>query len=133
MISAVIAVIFLYACQGENDVVYARAFTTGKLIYESHCANCHGTDGEGLALLIPPLTDTAFLKKNKSRLACSIRHGIADTLVIHGKNFDTVMPANGELSDGDLAAVVTFITNSFGNKQGLYPDNVLVKDLSSCK
>ena len=43
------------------------------------------------------------------------------------------MPANGNLSDIEIAALVTYITNSFGNKQGLYAADNATADLKNCK
>lgn len=126
------ATVVMSSCMDEGDITYARYFTNGKQVYEAHCQNCHGPSGEGLASLIPPLTDSVFLSKNKHRLSCSIKQGTSDTLYIQGKFFDTAMPANDKLSDGDIAAVITFITNSFGNKQGLYKEDLVKKDLEIC-
>ena len=63
------AFLIIQACQSEHELNYARYYANGKQIYEQHCQNCHGSDGQGLARLYPPLTDTLFLKKNKNRNA----------------------------------------------------------------
>lgn len=118
--SLISAFFLLQACQSEQQLNYARYYTNGKQVYEQHCQNCHGNNGQGLANLYPPLTDTTFLKNNKSQLACIVKYGLNDTLNINGTSFTGKMPAEPDMPPIDIAAVITYITNSFGNKQGLY-------------
>jgi mono/diheme cytochrome c family protein len=122
----------LYSCQSENELNYARYYSTGKQVYEQHCQNCHGIDGKGLAKLYPPLTDSVFLKEQKSKLACIIKYGMEDTISINGIEFTNKMPAESHLPDIDIAAVITYITNSFGNQQGFYDVDNAAKDLKAC-
>jgi mono/diheme cytochrome c family protein len=120
-------------CQSENELQYARYYSNGRQIYTQHCQNCHGNEGQGLARLYPPLTDTLFLKNNKARLACIIRNGLNDTISVNGIKFSGQMPAESHLPDIDIAAVITYITNSFGNKQGLYDVANAGADIKACQ
>lgn len=132
-LSLFLVMFILYSCQSESELNYARYYTTGKQIYEQHCQNCHGIDGKGLAKLYPPLTDSIFIKKQKSKLACIIKYGMEDSISINGIEFSTKMPAESHLPDIDIAAVITYVTNSFGNKQGLYDVANATKDLKACR
>ena len=123
----------LYSCQSEAEITYARYYVNGKGVYENHCQSCHGKNGEGLKALYPPLTDTTFLKKNKDRLACMIKYGVSGKMVVGGREFDAEMPAETHLTDIDIAALITYITNSFGNKQGLYDAAQATGDLRDCR
>ena len=71
------AVLIIASCQNEQQVDYNRYYSAGAAVYQSHCQNCHGDKGEGLAALIPPLTDTLFLKTNKHQIACYLENGVA--------------------------------------------------------
>lgn len=84
------------------------------------------------ASLPPPLTDSVFLKTNKKRLACFIKNGANESLIINGKEYKEKMPAFPELADIDVAQVMVYITNSFGNKQGFVPYSEVSKDLQNC-
>jgi len=42
------------------------------------------------------------------------------------------MPAQATLSDIEIAEIITYITNSFGNKQGFYPYHQVRADLQKC-
>jgi mono/diheme cytochrome c family protein len=124
--------IVISSCQSENDLNYQRYYTAGALVYQTHCQNCHGAQGEGLNALIPALTDTAFIGRNRKMLACMIKNGIGGSLVINGKPFNQQMPAQNDLSPIEIGQVVTFIGNSYENKLGLVDVKNVEKDLVDC-
>lgn len=129
--SLVIASI-LSACVNENSIKYQRYYSDGSKLYKVHCGNCHMNDGNGLAALIPPLNDTTYLRNNRKKLACFIVYGLNDSIVINGKEYQNVMPAEKHLAAIDLAKVLTYITNSFGNKQGIYDVKEVEQNLNQC-
>lgn len=125
--------IVIQSCQDENSLDYKRYYVNGKRIYEKSCQNCHGADGKGLGTLYPPLTDTTYLKLNKNKLACIIRNGQQGEIKINNITYDEIMPGNETLADIDIAQVIVYITNSFGNKQGFYDAEAVRSDLKTCK
>lgn len=124
--------IFLFSCQNEDYLIYQRYYVQGKVIYEQHCQNCHGKTGTGLANLIPPLTDTVYLKKNRDLLSCMIKSGLKGPIIVNNKLYDAEMPAEPHLTNIEIAEVITYITNSFGNKQGLHNLDQVKKELEAC-
>lgn len=122
----------VYSCREEHDINYARYYTVGKQAYEQHCQNCHGQQGEGLAALIPPLTDTSYLRQRKNKIACIIRYGLHEEIRISGRTFNENMQGIPQLTEIDIAAIITYVTNSFGNKQGLYDQTNVNTDLKQC-
>ena len=126
-------VTLLYACQNEDDITFKRYYTTGSLIYQNSCQNCHGKDGQGLSALMPALTDSAFLETNKAILPCFIKYGIKGKLLIIGKKpFEGDMPST-DLAPIEIAEVLTYVTNSFGNNMGLTTGKDVESDLAKCK
>jgi len=121
------------SCQNQETIDLQNYMSNGKDIYKAKCQNCHGENGEGLGQLAPPLTDSVFLKTNKARLACIIRNGTDEKMIIHGKEYKEKMPAFSELADIDVAQVMVYITNSFGNKQGFVPYSKVAAQLQNCK
>ncbi|MGB4773850.1 MAG: cytochrome c [Daejeonella sp.] len=121
-----------YSCNTEDEITYQRYYVNGKGLYEKHCQNCHNIDGKGLANLYPPLTDSIYLKQNKYRLACIIKYGLSGKIKVSNQYFEGQMPANGQLADIDIAQIIVYITNSFGNKQGFYDAKTVNKDLKNC-
>lgn len=107
--------------------------SSGRDIYKAKCQNCHGEKGEGLGELAPPLTDSLFFQANKNRLACFIKNGVNEPLIVHGKEYKEKMPAFPELTNIEVAQVLVFITNSFGNREGFYSYEKVNSDLKNCK
>lgn len=121
------------SCVNEEKVKYTRYFTDGAQLYKTNCQNCHSANGEGLAQLIPPLTDTTYLRKNRSQLACMVTYGLAGEIKINQQSYNFKMPANQNLAPIDLAKLLTFVTNSFGNQQGIYDVTEIEKHLKNCR
>ncbi len=104
----------------EEEVKFKRYYADGLEVYKLHCQSCHMQDGTGLPGVIPPLTDTTFLSKNRKQLACIVKYGLDDTIYVHGQMYNTAMPAESHLTAIEIAKVLTYITNTFGNNQGIY-------------
>jgi hypothetical protein len=130
-IAAIIA-FFIVSCESDSSIEFKRYYSSGALVYQTHCQNCHGATGEGLSSLIPSLADSVYLRNNKTSLACFIKSGLKGPIVINGKTFDDAMPAN-ELSPIEIARVLTYIGNSFGNKIGIINMQQVDGDLNKCK
>lgn len=80
----------------------------GEEIYNNNCAVCHKADGTGMPPAFPPIKGSPIAT---GPLQTHI------SLVLHGKN---AMPAwEKQLDDADIAAVVTFQRNSWGNTAGV--------------
>lgn len=127
-----ISAIIIQSCQNEAGLNYQRYFVNGKGLYEKHCQNCHGADGKGLGKLYPPLTDSTYLKNNKNNLACIIKHGQSGQITINNVIYEGEMPANESLADIEIAQIIVYITNSFGNDQGFYETSQITADLRNC-
>jgi mono/diheme cytochrome c family protein len=123
---------FILSCENEQSIEFKRYYSEGAIVYQEHCQNCHAADGDGLSALIPPLNDSLYLKNNKSSLACYINFGLKGAITIDKRQFDGVMPANN-LSPMEVAQVITYINNSFGNKLGLTTVDHAEADLGKCK
>ena len=122
----------IYSCQSAGEIEFAAYKSNGKDIYIKYCQNCHGQNGEGLGELAPPLTDSTFLKENKQQLACFIKNGANQPMVVNGKTYHEKMPAFTQLENIDIAQVITYITNTYGNNQGIYKHEAVENDLKNC-
>ncbi len=123
----------LYACQDQHSIRKAQHIINGKNIYESRCQNCHGNNGEGLGKLYPPLTDLKYLENHRDKLACFIKHGMTGEIIIHGESYNTDMPANPDLSPVDIAYVLTYISNTFGNEMEIFTVEEVQESLDNCE
>ncbi|MGH8402717.1 MAG: cytochrome c oxidase subunit II, partial [Gammaproteobacteria bacterium] len=92
----------------EKTWTMATAMTHGKQVFDANCAACHQADGKGNAAMGVPAIAGGPIPNGP--LAAHI------SLVLHGKG---IMPAWGNvLNDADIAAVITFERNAFGNHKG---------------
>jgi len=123
----------IYSCQDAGKIKQDVYYVNGRDLYIKHCQNCHGANGEGLGKLTPPLTDTIFLKENKQKIACFIKNGIKSPITVNGQVYEGSMPDFPALANIDIAQLVVYLTNSFGNKQGMYTPEDIAKDLKNCR
>lgn len=123
------------SCQQGNKVSIktAQYAVNGQKLYIQHCENCHGSKGEGLGKLYPPLTDSLFFSEYRSALPCIIKNGMNSPIVIHGETYHEPMPPNPTLSDVEIAYLLTYITTSFGNKTDIYDEPEVHEALKDCK
>ena len=120
------------SCQDANRIQYDMYYANGRDLYIQHCQNCHGAKGEGLAKLAPPLTDTTFLRANKKKVACWIKNGVSEPMVVAGEKYEGKMPDHN-FANIDIAQIIVYVTNTFGNKHGNYTQNEVASDLADCK
>ena len=92
----------------------------GKKVYEAVCGICHNPDGTGKPGQAPPVAGSEWVvAKGINRLVHIPLQGLAGSLVVEGKEWNLNMAAMGvALSDSDLAAVLTYMRTSWGNKAG---------------
>ena len=129
---AFIAILLAGACQSDENLEFKRYYSSGALVYQQHCQNCHGASGEGLSALIPPLSDSVFLRKSLSSLPCYVKNGLKAQITVNGKTFEDAMPAN-DLSPVEIAQVLTYVGNSWGNKLNTIDEQSVQKNLAGCK
>ena len=83
-----------------------------------YCITCHQTNGKGLSASgYPPLVDTAWVVVNEERLIKILLKGLYGTMEVSGKKYQGVMAPFGQLlTNEEIASVLTYIRNSFGNQ-----------------
>lgn len=92
----------------------AERIQLGSRLFASICAACHQPTGRGLPNVFPPLAGSDFLNANKDRAIDIVIHGRQGEVVVNGLKFNNSMPSF-PLNDDDIANVLTFVYNSFGN------------------
>ncbi len=104
----------------------ADQLAEGKKNYMMICVACHQPTGTGLPAVFPPLVKTPYVNGAPERFAAIILKGNAGPFTIDGKPFNQIMPGQeGALTDGKIAAVMTFVRANFGNTSGpVTPDVV---------
>ena len=95
--------------------VSAARLAAGKAVYTQNCLTCHMADGGGVQDMNPPLSKTTWVLGDKARLIKVVLNGLQDQ-DIDGEPYRNVMPAQAQLNDQQIADVLTYVRNSFGNK-----------------
>lgn len=98
-----------------------RQFATGRTKYLTSCAGCHGSNGKGASRMGPPLAGSEWVTGDEVRLSLILLHGIEGPIEVAGKKYDApeilpVMPSHSTMDDGDIAAILTYIRNEWGNQ-----------------
>ena len=106
--------------QGPDRLAYQR----GSKVFqrEAHCSTCHLPHGKGNGIIYPSLVNSPWVSGSEDRLIKLTLHGMWGPLTLHGKTYD---PSRGVppmtafrnlLNDDELADVLTFVRNTWGNK-----------------
>ena len=96
---------------GSLDDILAR----GESLYLANCAACHQPDGTGLSGAFPPLADSDYLRGDRERMMTAALFGLSGPITVNGEDYNGVMPSMGHLPDQDLADVLTYVLNAWGN------------------
>jgi mono/diheme cytochrome c family protein len=94
---------------------YRLSMDSGKKIYTLQCLACHQADGLGAEPMNPPLTGKQ-VSGDKKKLIGIVIKGLDTHEEIDGVKYQNVMPPHPEMKDQQIADVLTYIRNSFGNK-----------------
>ncbi len=95
-----------------------ETYMQGKRLYEAHCENCHMEDGNGLAKLIPPLTNSDYLKNNQNKIACILRNGQTGKVTVNNVMYDQEMPGK-KYTEVQITNIINYINHAWGNDYGV--------------
>lgn len=123
--------------KAKLDEALVKEFPRGNLIFKTICQTCHGADGDGIQSLAPPLNHSEIVTGKKERLIAIVLYGLTGPVEVNGKVYKSPeisgdMPgiiSNDEFSDEDIAQLISFIRNAWGNKA----EKVTEKDILKIK
>jgi nitrite reductase (NO-forming) len=91
----------------------------GKRVFTQICAACHQGNGMGLPGAFPPLAMSDYLNDRPKGAIGIVLHGLSGKITVNNTGYENVMPAfGGQLSDQEIANVLTYVLNNFNNKGG---------------
>ncbi|MGI9245239.1 MAG: c-type cytochrome, partial [Steroidobacteraceae bacterium] len=96
----------------------AERMQAGAEVFNTACLACHQATGQGLPGAFPPLAKSDFLLSNPERAVGVVVRGLTGEVVVNGQKYNSVMPAMTQLTDQQVADVLTYVLNSWGNKGG---------------
>jgi mono/diheme cytochrome c family protein len=86
----------------------------GRRVY-NNCIACHQANGEGLPGIYPPLANSDWMPKSPEILVRIVLNGMSGPIVVNGNTYNSVMSGFSNLSDRDIASVLTYVRNTWGN------------------
>lgn len=94
------------------------------------CGGCHQGNGLGLAGQYPPLADSEWVTGGTERLIRVVQHGLVGQVTVKGQNYNFpggMQGFGGAMSAGDLANVLTYIRNTWGNEGSMITKEMVEK------
>ena len=110
----------MFACNSsekktaQNISFETQDFSEGKEIYNDFCVNCHMVNGEGVSKVFPPIAKSDYLKNYRKESIKGLKYGMSGEITVNGIKYNSVMASQG-LNDKEIANVMNYITNSWGN------------------
>lgn len=104
-----------------------KSIERGKEAYTTYCQNCHQADGKGTPGAFPPLAKSDFLKKPVKVMIDNVLLGQNGETTVNGQKYNGVMPAQNYLTDEQIADILNYVRNSWGNKSAVAVTPALVK------
>ena len=108
-----------WAGGGAQAVAPVDPKVVGKRIYSQNCVVCHQADGKGVAGQFPPLSGSEWVnsdaKHGQNHLVLLMLQGHQGPMTVMGGNYNNAMPQWKQLSDDQIAAVLTYIRSDWGN------------------
>ncbi|MAS29674.1 MAG: cytochrome C [Flavobacteriaceae bacterium] len=91
-----------------------ESITRGNEIYNDFCVQCHLDNGEGVAGIFPPLSNSDYLLNNIRESIYGIKYGMEGPITVNGELYDGIMVSQG-LDNEEIADVMNYILNSWEN------------------
>jgi len=90
----------------------------GRSLFAGTCSVCHQANGEGLPGVFPPLAKSDFLATDPARAIDVVLRGLTGKVAVNGTDYNSVMPPMNQLNDDEVANILTYVLNSWGNAGG---------------
>jgi len=103
------------AAAARGTLTKEQQIKAGESRFTGTCSVCHQANGEGLPNVFPPLAHSDFLMADKQRAIAIVLNGLSGKVTVNGNQFNSVMPPMSQLNDDELANILTYVRNSWGN------------------
>jgi nitrite reductase (NO-forming) len=90
----------------------------GHALFAGTCSVCHQANGEGLPGVFPPLAKSDFLAADVKRAVGVVLKGLSGKVTVNAHEYNSVMPPMNQLNDDEVANILTYVVNSWGNAGG---------------
>ncbi len=132
IVFALLALFVISVAFKSQDVALKQSMNDGKEVYAGLCIACHLSEGQGIANVFPPLAKSDYLMDDLDRSIKQLIEGSSGEMVVNGTKYNGAMPATG-LDDKDIANVLNYVRNSWGNKGDIVKVDKVKKVRASLK
>ena len=115
--------LFLQFISLQQSKPIEESIADGEEIYQDFCLQCHLSNGEGVSGIYPPLANSDYLFDDIDRSIRNVKYGVSGPIIVNDDEYNGVMLNNG-LDDEEIADVMNYILNSWGNKS----DEMITKE-----
>jgi nitrite reductase (NO-forming) len=95
-----------------------QQIAAGAVLFKGTCSVCHQDNGEGLPNVFPPLAKSDYLLKDPKHAVEVVLNGLSGPVKVNGATFNSVMPPMSQLNDDEVANILTYVLNTWGNDGG---------------
>jgi nitrite reductase (NO-forming) len=96
-----------------------QQIAAGAVLFMGTCSVCHQDSGQGIPDVFPPLAKSDYLNKDHERAIHIALNGLTGKVTVNGKTYESVMPPMSQLNDAEIANILTYVLNSWGNGGGV--------------
>lgn len=117
LVTSFTTLIIAIACSAflqEYDL--SKSIERGKEVYANNCSSCHMDDGSATTDLYPPLAKSDYLNNPVDTLINIVLLGQTGEIEVNGQKYNDEMLAQDYLTDDQVADVLNYVRNSWGNK-----------------
>jgi nitrite reductase (NO-forming) len=108
-------ILFINSVFVAQESSLEESIKRGEIIYKKDCITCHMENGDGIPGVFPPLAKSDFLLEKPDESIAAIINGLSGEITVNGQTyFGQMEPV--KLSDQEIADVLNFARNSWGNK-----------------
>lgn len=101
--------------QARDVAVAPGGGATGEATFIGICSTCHQRDARGLSSVFPPLAGSDYLMADRDRAVHTVLAGLTGAVTVNGHEYNGVMPPFGNLTDHEIADVLSYVRSNFGN------------------
>lgn len=102
--------------QVSQETDLEKSIKKGNTVYANFCTQCHLSNGKGIPGNFPPLANSDWLMDKRTESIRSVKYGQSGEIIVNGETYNSVMAPMG-LSDEEVADVLNYIMNTWGNTQ----------------
>ena len=102
----------------SGNLTLDQQIAAGKAHFNGTCSVCHQDTGVGIPGVFTPLAKSDFIAKDPEQAIHIVLNGLSGKVTVNGKEYDSVMPPMSQLNNDEVANILTYVFNSWGNKDG---------------